>query len=392
MGSDSDSTAPELQSGYAGSWVDACLPYHWSNQDEIVDYMSAGWAEYVGRAGTLPDGGGAISILPRFPYARPGGDKVEKVLGADRAAIDADLDRILGTDSDCAAVLIHEAGRFTPALPNALFAQEIARAINDWTVERWLTDGRQSLFGLVLAANQLPDVAAQEVRRVGKQSRVVGVLMGGNGLSKPFGHPLYHPIYEAAAELDLTIVLAAGGDALPDTLTHTSAGGLPTTYAEYRVLAAQPIMTHIVSMIGQGVFEKYPGLHVLVTGVGATWVPAVMWRYDNEFKALRRDAPWLTRQPSEYFRSNFGVSTYPLHATPSPHELQRLLNAFGGMESILCFGSGRSEWDANTVASVSQALPAPWWQKVFTENALRLFPRMSSGRRSNRAQSASVGA
>jgi len=82
--------------------------------------------------------------------------------------------------------------------------------------------------------------------------------MVGNGLGKPFGHPVYHPIYAAAAEASLPVAIHLGGDAVPDTLTHPTAGGLPSTYAEFRVVGAQALMTHLVSLIGQGVFELFP--------------------------------------------------------------------------------------------------------------------------------------
>jgi uncharacterized protein len=364
---------------YEGSWVDTCVPYRWSKQDEVVDYMTAAWAEYLGKSGTLPDGGGSISILPRFPYGRPGGDKAEVEDGKNPEPRELAV-KVLGDGPANAGVLVHEDARLIPALPNASLADEVARAVNDWTVDRWLSEQDSRLYGLVLAANQLPEAAAQEIRRIGTHPRMVGVLMGGNGLGKPFGHPLYHPIYEAAAELDLTIVVIAGGDARPDTLSQTSAGGLPSTFAEYRVLSAQPVMTHVVSMIGQGIFEKYANLRVFVLGVGVSWIPSVFWRFDNEFKALRRDAPWLTRDPSEYFRRYMAVSTYPLHPIPKPDALQRLLTAFGGLESNLCFASCYSEWDGNSKSDIQDALPHEWWPAIFRENALRIFPRIGSTR------------
>ena len=156
---------------YGGAWIDTCIHYHWSSQQEIVDFMSAGWAEYVGHAGTLPDGGGAISILPRFPFARPGGDRPG--LTGHRMQAPELASTVLGNNPANAGLLVHEAARLTPALPNAIFADEIARAVNDWTVERWLSGGDQRLHGLVLVANQLPELAAREIRRIGTQQVVI---------------------------------------------------------------------------------------------------------------------------------------------------------------------------------------------------------------------------
>jgi predicted TIM-barrel fold metal-dependent hydrolase len=85
--------------------------------------------------------------------------------------------------------------------------------------------------------------------------------------------------------VDLPIVVHFGGDS-PDQL----GGGLPKTYAEYRVLAAQPVMSHLLTCIGQGVFVKYPNLRMLIAGVGAAWVPWMLWRFDANYKAMRRGA------------------------------------------------------------------------------------------------------
>jgi predicted TIM-barrel fold metal-dependent hydrolase len=271
------------------------------------------------------------------------------------------------------AILSYDSAMLMPALPNSHLAREVIRAANDWSVDRWLSGKDDRLYGLILVPNQVPDDAAAEVRRVGKNPRMVGVLLGENGVGKLFGHPVYHPIYEAAVELGLPVVLHVGSDAVPDTQTATSAGGLPVTYADYRILAAQPLMAHLVSFIGQGVFEKYPDLRLFVVGIGASWIPGLMWRFDTNYKTLRREVPWVTRIPSEYLRSNVRISTYPLDRTPKPEQLVRILNAYGGAEDLLCFASGYPDWDANDVSYVADRLPSEWHRKIFYDNALTFF-------------------
>ena len=51
-----------------------------------------------------------------------------------------------------------------------------------------------------------------EIRRAGAHERMVGIALGANGLGLPFGHPAYHPIYEAASEMKLPILIQVGLD------------------------------------------------------------------------------------------------------------------------------------------------------------------------------------
>ncbi len=369
--------AIQLGRSYDGPVIDACVHHHWSSQADIMQYMSQGWREYLGRPGSLPGGAGAIPIRVGAPYRNPEGDKLATAYppGASAAGSDPALLRrdILDSGQVRRVILCHDAAMFTPALPNAHLAVEVARAVNDWTAERWLEEGDTRLYALVLVPNQLPEAAAAEVRRAGAHARMVGILMGGNGVGKPFGHPIYHPIYEAASDMGLTVVIHGGGDAVPDTLTHPTAGGLPLTFGEYSALAACPLMTHLVSMIAQGVFERFPDLRLFLVGGGTAWIPMLFFRLDVNWRGLRREVPWVRRQPSEYFREQVRVSTYPLDRPAEPERLVRLLNAYRGADQLLIFGSGYPDWNRDLVEEVATRVPESWHKAVFHDNALGWF-------------------
>jgi predicted TIM-barrel fold metal-dependent hydrolase len=352
--------------------VDVCVHHEWATQAEVMEYMSSDWQEYIGRPGSLPGGRGARPLLLAFPWYHPQGGLPPERRGAasDPAEMRAQL---LDAGSVDRCVLSYRAAMYTPAMTNPHLAHEIARAANDWTIDRWLSADPR-FHGLVLAPNQMPERAAEEIRRVGEHPQMVGVLMAGNGIGKPFGHPLCLPIYEAAAELGLPVVIHAGGDAVPDATTQTAAGGLPATFGEYRALAAQSLMTHLVSLVGQGVFERLPELRVVFAGAGVAWIPSLLWRFDTNYKGFRRETPWVKEHPSAYFRRHARVATFPLDAPQDRAGLIRSLEAFRGLEDVLCYGSGFPDRDSDLADEVRDALPEDWRRRVMHDNADALFP------------------
>ena len=104
-------------------------------------------------------------------------------------------------------------------------AREVSRAVNDWCIDRCLADRDHNLHALIVIASQVPTDAAVEIRRAGSHPGMVGISMGVNGLGLGFGHPVYHPIYEAAEEFGLPVVIQAASEAYPNTYTQTAAGG-----------------------------------------------------------------------------------------------------------------------------------------------------------------------
>jgi predicted TIM-barrel fold metal-dependent hydrolase len=338
--------------------------------------MTRGWRAYLGKPGSMPLGAGAIPVTNGFPYHNPNGDYRPQTAGvagqppgSDPATVRKQL---LDTGGPAVAILSHDLTMFTASIPNAYLAHEIVRAANDWCVDRWLTTG-DGFYSLVLAPTQVPEQAAVEIRRVSKQSRFVGVLLAANTLGKPFGHPVYHPIYEAAVESDLPIVIHVGGDSSIDVTTHPTAGGLPLTFGEYSALAPTALMHHVVSLIAQGVFARFPGLRVLLVGSGTAWFPGLMWRFDMDYKALRREVPWLTAHPTDVFREHVRLCTYPIDRPPEEGALSRLLATFDGVENLLCYGSGHPLWNSDSVEEVARLFPESWHGGIFSDNALRFF-------------------
>ena len=336
-----------------------------------MEYLPRAWHDYL-----TPSKDYTVPVIPSHTFGRISGSKLPDAgtptspAGSDYSLLKTQLLDSQGIER---AILTYDTGALIAVHPAQYMGRELIRAANDWCIDRWL-DGRDDrLFSLVLVPNQLPEESALEIRRVGTHPRMVGVLMGANGTGLLSGHSHYFPIYKAAAELGLPIVIEAGLESNIYTLTHHSAGGPPVTYAEYRILADQALTGHLGSLIAQGVFERFPGLKVLVMGAGADWLGPMMTRFDFKFDSHGREVPWAPKRPSHYLRESVRFTTYPLDVESDPGLLVKLLQTVDGIEDLLVYASGYPNWDAELVAGVQHTLPAEWHAKVFHDNAAGFF-------------------
>lgn len=351
---------------YQGPIIDADVHQEWKSQDDLLPYMAEGWRDYVlgpGRAGPVsmdaasgfqnPHGFDRDDAYPddgNPPGSSPGLFK-EQLL--DRYKIT----RAVMTFGDVMGV---------SDFRNPFFSTEVARAATEWMMDFWLpADDR--LYGSLLVANGLPDVAAAQIRKHGDNPRIAQVMICGNGLEVPLGHPLYHPIYEAAEEMNLPVAVHAFW-----SRPVPAAGGTPNFYIEYHMLAVQPMMTTLISMIAEGVFDKFPNLKVVIEEGGVGWIPPIMWRFDTDYKGLRREIPWVQKLPTEYFRNNIRVTTQPYEVASDPEAMIKSLETIGG-EDFLLFATDYPHWDADDPTYVADLLPKAWLPKVFYENGRDTF-------------------
>jgi predicted TIM-barrel fold metal-dependent hydrolase len=384
--------------GLAGV-VDCGVLHSWRTPLDVFEYLSEGWREYV-LAHMLPawrdyargvgeKPAGKLTSTPLTPdlaYYNPLGDYLPGSLPPDAFAAGCDPELLRQQHLDPSrigrALLCHGPGALVPVHGVTRLSVELSRAVNDYTIDRWLTaDDR--LYGTVLVPTQVPEAAAAEIRRVGGHARMAAVLLCANGLAKPFGHPVYAPIFEAAHELELPIVIQAGGDQTVETASYPAAAGVPGTFTEFRVLAPQPLMTHAASLIGQGVMYRYPSLRFLLLGGSVGWITPFLWRFDTDFKAFRHDLLWLKHFPSEVFREFFFVGTSPFNFSAANGSLGRYLAADHELGEVICYASGYPDSEYADPPAVASALPVEWRSKVLHENAMRFL-----GSRAGAAQTA----
>jgi uncharacterized protein len=94
------------------------------------------------------------------------------------------------------------------------------------------------------------------------------------------------------------------------------------------------------------VFERFPRLRYVFTGVGFAWLVDLMWKMDGYWKTAREETPWVKRAPSEYVKSNVLFSSQPFIEPDKPEHVASLLDMIHA-ETTLMFATDYPHWDGD---------------------------------------------
>jgi predicted TIM-barrel fold metal-dependent hydrolase len=244
------------------------------------------------------------------------------------------------------------------------FAAGIARAYNDWLIDKWLANDSR-LLGSVCVAIQNPQEAAREIDRVGGHPQMVQVMLPVIS-HDVFGREFYHPVYEAAQRNDLAVGFHQGA-------TAETAVGLPTYYIEWHTAIEQAWQSQLIGLVIHGVFDKFPYLRVAMIESSWTWLPHLMWRFDHNYRSLRREVPWVTRLPSETIRNRVKFTTQPMEIGERPEHLLQMFEMVGNDE-FLMFSSDYPHWDFDSPKrSLPTSFPTELRDKILFQNAANFY-------------------
>jgi len=129
---------------------------------------------------------------------------------------------------------------------------------------------------------------------------------------------------------------------------------------------------HLVSLVLEGVFERFPNLQFAFVEGGFGWVPHVVWRMDKEYKGLRQQAPVLKRLPSDYVRDHVKLTTQPIEEPAKLDHLSQIIDMLGGPE-MLMYASDFPHWDFDPPTVLPKRLGEDAIQKILYKNAAEFF-------------------
>ena len=205
-------------------------------------------------------------------------------------------------------------------------AAELARDANDHLANA--VRARPSRFaGLAAIAPQLPDLAGQELERAIGQLGLCGVIINSHTQGEYLNDEKFTPILETAESLRAPIYLH------PRTPSPAMIG----PYLDYGLYFAGwgfavETSLHAMRLIMSGVFDRFPDLTIILGHMGEG-LPFWLDRIDNRYLLQVKigAVAEMNRLPSEYFRSNFVITTAGMtYAAPLQLSLETL-----GAERIL---------------------------------------------------------
>ena len=245
-------------------------------------------------------------------------------------------------------------------------AGALASAVNDWIADEFLTKERRLVAGIVVTPQDTA-LAVEQIGRAAHERRFTHVFLPARGW-EPYGNRRYWPIYEAALERDLAVTIHFGGYT---GNPPTPVGQLETYFEEY-ASATQIFGAHLMSLMAEGVFDRYPELRVGLIETGVTWLPAWLWRLDTQWKATRREIPWVRRLPSSYIRERVRLTAQPLDAPESREDLLQILEHLGS-DDMLMYASDHPHRHASDPDALVSVLGDAQREKLLRTNAWTFY-------------------
>lgn len=250
---------------------------------------------------------------------------------------------------------------------NEEYGAALAAATNDWQIEEWLEKDSR-LRASIVVPYENPEFAAEEIERVGEHPGFVQVVLLPR-TKEPLGKRRYWKIYEAAERHNLPIGIHFAGLA-GNPITSS---GWPSYYIEDHTVMSMAFQSQVISLVYEGVFERFPNLRVVLMEGGFAWLPSLMWRLDKLWRSLHEEVPEVKRRPSEYIREHMWVTTQPMEEPPNPKHLLQVIEHLES-EDMLMFATDYPHWDYDDPDRAFQVrLPAELKRKILSENARALY-------------------
>ncbi|MEX2431163.1 MAG: amidohydrolase family protein [Dehalococcoidia bacterium] len=223
----------------------------------------------------------------------------------------------------------------------------VSRAYNNWLYDFCQADPSRMKVAAMLPQHD-PKEAVVEARRAVKELGAVGVYMRPNFVNGVTFHSSdWYELWGTLEELNVPVGFHEGTGSV-----YRQDG---SEFGDNRLMlhaCSHPIgmMKAMISMICGGVFESFPGLRAADLEANTGWAPFWLGRMDRDYELYREwDAPFLTKKPTDYFKSNCFVGTEADEA-----ELQYTIAALGDRNIV--FSSDYPHHDSEFPHAVEEFL------------------------------------
>ena len=168
------------------------------------------------------------------------------------------------------------------------------------------------ITGLAGFAPRDPLRAARELERAVKTLGLKGGVVNSHSLGEYLDDRKFWPIFETVQAMDVPIYIHPR-DPSPQMIKPFEVFGFKIGWSW-----AAETGTHIIRLIGNGVFDQFPKLRIVIGHMGEG-LPFFLDRIDNRYyweHEMAGTAPKLKRKPSDYVRDNIVVTTSGMNFGP----------------------------------------------------------------------------
>jgi len=311
-----------------------------------------------------PRGGG--TIIRGNLVDRSVGGKYGKRHGDPEISI-ADMD----TEGIDVAVLYGTAMLGAGLIDDVDYSVALHRAYNDWLAD-FCSHNPDRLKGVAAVPMVAPDEAAKELERAVTQYGFVGAFAHTRTKGRGAGDACYDDLYACAQQLDVPVSFHASGSEI----------GIDDrfgTFLEQHTLGHTNEQIHCcIQAVYGGVFDRFPQLRVGFLEGMVGWIPMLAERMDEEYEHRPFEAPHLTRDPSEWFKSGrmyFG-------AEPEEWMIPTVARYLGSDQTML-YSSDYPHWDGafpNSVRGLTERTDLTDENKrnILGDNARRYYPKLAA--------------
>lgn len=231
--------------------------------------------------------------------------------------------------------------------------------------------------GLGAVAPQSPERAAREIGRIMTELDLSGVIINSHTQGHFLDEEPFRPILEAAVAHDAPIYLHP----------NFPAPSMAEPFSRYGMVGAlwgfgADCSLHVVRLILSGVFDRFPTLQIVLGHLGEG-LPFWLARLDNRYaNILRRGGleplgmTRLERSPSEYFSTNFHITTSGMN-TGLP--LEFALRVLGPDRIMFAIDYPFEQTEPAAAFIRAAPLDEAVLRKITHENAERLFRLRPAG-------------
>ena len=280
--------------------------------------------------------------------------------------------RLIDMDSegiDIAVLFGGGIGGSVPALEDAAFATELARARNTWVAE-YCSENPARLKGTAVLPQQDVSAAVAELRRTVTELGFVGVSFLPNLRGRHMGDPDFFPIYEEAERLNVPICVhmflgrygsEATGTLRVDKFFYSHLFG----HTFEQMIALSVIM-------GEGLLDRFLKLRFVFLESGCGWLPYWLYRSNEHYEVLGNQVPALQTAPSELLKR--GQLYFSCEADEP--EIAHVIETIG--DDWIVFASDYSHFDSRFPGASqpiidNRDLSDTSKRKILNDNARRLY-------------------